>query len=232
MHPLVPLVLLLVLAAVTVSAEPASVTLEEKVAAALRVEIGTRLGPGAVVSIEQVQVTVRERATGSMAVVPAPHATLGLIPFVVVGAGPQGRPVQVGRGTAHAVVTVPYATAARTLPRGHLLTAADLVDVVGNPGPMPLRRLPLSRDLVGGTTRQDIVAGAIVTHQSATQPPAVRVGDPVKAIAAVGTVQITAELVALDNGVEGAIVRVVNRESKRELRARVLATGVVEVIHE
>ncbi len=152
--------------------------------------------------------------------------------FVVIGAGANGRPVHVGRGVAIVSVSVPHAQAIRTLTRGTVIAAADIADVVGDPGVVPMRRLPTARELVGGTLRRDVIAGAVVTQQSATLPPAVRAGETVSAVAAVGSVQVTAELTALDNGVEGSVVRVVNRESKRELRARVIRTGVVEVIHD
>ncbi|MGE3178977.1 MAG: flagella basal body P-ring formation protein FlgA [Vicinamibacterales bacterium] len=37
-------------------------------------------------------------------------------------------------------------------------------------------------------------------------------------------------MTAAQDGVEGAVIRVVNKESRRELRARVVGPGEVEVI--
>lgn len=226
-------VLLGTLMTMTVAAEADVTPLEAQVAAALRSEVRTRFGERAAISVERVQLSIREGTTGSLAVVLAPQAALGApVGFVVIGAGANGRPMQVGRGTATVTVRVPHAEARRTLARGSVLTAADIADVDGDPGQVPLKRLPVARELVGGAVRRDVAAGTVLTQQLATLPPAVRVGETVQAIAAVGRVQVTADLVAMDNGVEGAIVRVVNRESKRELRARVVRSGVVEVIHE
>lgn len=231
MSGLAPFLALAVLAAVTVRAQSASV--EDQVAAALSAEVRARFGTGASVTVDQVQVTLRPGATGPLAVVPSPQGRLGApLTFSVIAGGSQGRPTQVGRGTARVAVRVPHAQAARILTRGTVLAASDLLDAVGEPGAVPLRRLPTARELVGGTTRVDVAQGAVVTHQSAMLPPAVRAGEPVQAVASVGAVQVTAELMAMDNGAEGAIVRVVNRDSHRELRARVVRTGIVEVIHD
>ena len=79
-----------------------------------------------------------------------------------------------------------------------------------------------------GDHRYDVPLVAV----SVTLPPAVRVGDVVQAQASIGSVHVMGALTVLDNGAEGAVVRVVNRESKREVRARVVRAGVVEVLHE
>jgi flagella basal body P-ring formation protein FlgA len=233
MRPFVPFLVLFVLAAVSASAQAAEPSLQEQVAAALMTEIRARLGASASVSIGTVQVALRGRVSGSLAVVPSPQAVLNQpVEFVVIGAGANGRPVQVGRGHAHVFVTVPHAQAARTLTRGSTLNADDIVECTSDPGAVPLRRLPTARELVGATTRRDVAGGEVLTLQTATLPPAVKVGDTVQAVALVGSVRVSAELTAMDTGAEGAIVRVVNRETRRELRARVVRSGVVEVIHE
>jgi flagella basal body P-ring formation protein FlgA len=51
-------------------------------------------------------------------------------------------------------------------------------------------------------------------------------------MARVGAVQVVAELVAVQDGDPGATVRVVNKGSRRELRARVIEPGLVEVVDE
>lgn len=231
MSGLAPFLALAIVAAVTVRAQSAPV--EDQVAAALSAEVRARFGNGASVTVDQVQVTLRAGTSGPLAVVPNPQARLGApLAFSVIAGGAQGRPTQVGRGTARVAVRVPHAQAARLLTRGTVLTVADLLDAVGEPGSVLLRRLPTVRELVGGKTRIDVAQGEVVTQQTAMLPPAVRAGEPVQAVASVGTVQVTAELTAMDNGAEGAIVRVVNRDSHRELRARVLRNGIVEVIHD
>lgn len=221
----------LVLAASAAVAQP--IPAEQQVAASLTAELRSRFGEAASVSVDDVRVSLRAGARGPVAVVLPPQARLGgPVTFSIIGGGSSGRPSQVGRGTAAVSVRVPHAQASRLLTRGAVLTGADLIEMVGEPGAVPLRRLPTARELVGGTTRVDIAQGAVLTPASTVLPPAVRAGEPVQAVALVGAVQVTAELTALDNGAEGAIVRVVNRDSRRELRARVVRTGIVEVIHD
>jgi len=219
--------------ALPVLAQEPAASVESRVARALAAEIRTRMGANAEVSVGNVQVTVRGDAAGSLAVVPSPNARLDVpVDFSIVGVGSSGRPAQIGRGRADVFVTVPHAQTARTIARGSVLAADDLIDITGDPGDVALRRLPTARELVGATLRRDVAGGQVLTLQAAAMPPAVRAGDNVQAIARVGGVQVTAELTAMDTGAEGAVVRVVNRETRRELRARVVRKGVVEVIHD
>ena len=191
------------------------------------------MGASAVVAVEHVEVTVRGHAEGSLGVSIAPGAHLGApVEFGIVGTGTSGHAVWIGRGRADVQVSVPHAVVVRTLHRGTALTVADVSEVVGDPGAVPVRRLPTVAGVVGATLRRDAVGGEVVTAQSVTLPPAVRVGDVVQAQASIGSVHVMGALTVLDNGAEGAVVRVVNRESKREVRARVIRSGVVEVIHE
>jgi flagella basal body P-ring formation protein FlgA len=206
---------------------------QQQIAAALLGELRSRLGREAVITLGNVHVALREDAAGSLAVVPSPQAVLDApVDFVVIGAGASGKPKQVGRGRADVFVSVPHVQAARTLVRGSVLTADDLVSITGDPGGVPLKRLPTALDLVGATLRRDTVSGDVLTLQDAVPPLAIRAGDTVQALATIGSVQVWAELTAVDNGAEGAVVRVVNRETRRELRARVLRAGVVEVMHD
>lgn len=226
--------LLVVLSSVSPAfAQAPQASVQQRVATALVAELRSRLGADADVSIGNVHVSMREGANGSIAVVPSPQAVLDLpVEFVVIGAGPNGKPMRVGRGRADVFVSVPHVQVARTLARGSVLAPDDLVAITGDPGGVPLERLPTARELVGATLRRDAVGGDVLTLQEAVLPPAVRAGETVQALAAIGPVQVWAELTAVDNGAEGAIVRVVNRDTRRELRARVLRAGVVEVIHD
>lgn len=229
------LLVLLVLAAGVppVYAQAPSAAAQRQVATAFVAELRSRLGSEADITIGNVHVSLREGTAGSLAVVPSPQATLDApVEFTVIGAGPGGRPMQVGRGRADVFVSVPHVQAARTLARGSVLTADDLVSITGDPGGVPLKRLPTAKDLVGATLRRDAASGDVLTLQEAALPLAIRAGDTVQALATIGAVQVWAELTAVDNGAEGAVVRVVNRETRRELRARVLRAGVVEVLHD
>jgi flagella basal body P-ring formation protein FlgA len=216
-----------------VVAADATLTTQTRVADALKREIQRRMGGAASVIVTDIDVSVRDAAGTSLAVTLAPQSRIGApIGFAVIGEGSGGRAMQVGRGQADVQVAVAHAQLARTLVRGATLTTADLTEVVGVPKGVGVQRLPTVRELTDAVLKRDLVAGTVLTFQDAALPPVIRAGETVQAIAAVGGVRIAAEVTALGSAVTGDIVRVVNRESRRELRARVVAKGIVEVIHE
>ncbi len=65
-----------------------------------------------------------------------------------------------------------------------------------------------------------------------TRPPTlVRAGDRVRATARVGGVEAVVIAIAAQNGVAQQIIRVVNPDSRRAIRVRVVAAGEVEVVN-
>lgn len=208
-------------------------SLESRVADAVAAEVRARMGTNAKVSVGHVEISVRNGLSGSVGVTLAPTARLGApIEFGIIGAGASGRAAWMGRGRADVSVTVPHAVTARTITRGTVLAAIDVSEVLGPPGDVPLQRLPTIEQLSGATLRRDAADGEVVTAQHVVLPPAVRAGDVVQARAFIGPVEVIGELTVMDSGAEGAVVRVVNRESRKEMRARVVRAGVVEVLHE
>jgi flagella basal body P-ring formation protein FlgA len=227
------LIPILAVAMTAIVAADAPLTVHTQVADALKREVQRRMGGAASVIVTDIDVAVRDSAGASLAVTLAPQSRIGApIAFVVIGEGSGGRAMQVGRGHADVRVAVAHAQLARTMVRGETLTAADLIEVVGVPNGVGVQKLPMVRELTDAVLKRDLVAGSIVTFQDTTPPPAIRAGEAVQAIASIGGVRIAAEVTALDSAATGATVRVVNRESRRELRARVVAKGIVEVIHE
>jgi len=225
--------LIVIWSASAARAQTAATSVEAQVSEALAADIRARMGASAHVSVGEVHLSVRGTATGPLAVVPSPGARLGQpVEFVLLGAGAGGRAAQVGRGRADVTVLVPHARTLRTMARGTVVASGDMSDSTGEPGPVAISRLPTAHELVGATLRRDVVGGEVLTLRSAALPPAVRAGDPVHATATIGGVQVTAQLTAVDNGAQGSVVRVVNRDTRREVRARVVRAGVVEVIHE
>jgi flagella basal body P-ring formation protein FlgA len=94
----------------------------------------------------------------------------------------------------------------------------------------PFRALPSLAACLGARLRRDLPAGAVVTSQDIVSEPLVRSGRAVEARVTVGSVFLTAVLQAAENGIEGDIIRVVNEETRRVLRARVTGPGEVEVV--
>ena len=211
-------------------AAPDTAPVEAAIVAAVR----ARMGDDADVQVDDLQVP--ERFTG----VPVqarldPGARLGGIVRVNlarVAAGSAAPPAYTGSARAVLRVTVPHLHARRAIARGEDLTAANVVVVehaleAGAIEPRP------GAALIGTSRAGRALAGdSCLTRASLVTRPAVQAGQEVEAIARVGGVEAVARLVAADRGDIGAIVRVVNPEGRRSLKARVVAAGIVEVIHD
>ena len=184
-----------------------------------------RLGPGATVSVA----LVGEAPTGTfVSATPDPLGRLGqAINFTLTSSAVGGRTVRV---RARVDVTAPHVQAKSAILRGHAV-AADDVEVVNGPlVGLPIKRLPALAQIVGQPALRPIDRGQIVEASFVAVRHVVQAGDTVTVVATVGAVQVTAMCVAADSGDPGDIVRVVNRDTHRSLRARVVNKGVVEVI--
>ncbi len=189
-----------------------------------------RLGPDAGVTLESVHV-VRPPDGPVIDAQIAPGARLGSVWQVRLGtAGARGRVSWTGTADVRARIVVPHAHAAHTLERGTELTSEDLEVVHHEIGEGPIARWPTADELVHGTLVRNLAAGACIGRTSVSIPPAVRNGQIVVATARVDGVEATARLVAAGSGEPGAIIRVVNQDSRRAMRARVVAAGIVEIV--
>jgi flagella basal body P-ring formation protein FlgA len=214
---------------------PLPAPLQDRVGAAIVEALVQRMGADARIIVERLEIgSVRD--VTPIEAVPAPGARTGeVVAFALlgsVGTGPSRRVVNIGRATALVRVEAPHAKAARLITRGKDIEGADLQTVVEDVAGVPLRRLPTSGQLVGGQALRNIAAGEVATSNAVAATPAVRSGQLVRATATIAGAQISATLVAAQGGELGAVIRVVNRDSRRELRARIIGEGSVEVIYE
>jgi flagella basal body P-ring formation protein FlgA len=139
-----------------------------------------------------------------------------------------GRPVL---AVVIATVVADRPVVARSLERGTRMGPEDFTLVRGPITAMTLRRLPSPGELDGARTRRALEAGESVGPNDVILRRAVEPGDRVTVVAVSGPVEVSATLVASDGGDPGDIVRVVNPETKRNLRTRVIERGRVEVEH-
>jgi len=226
----------LVLAAVVDGAAPplaaAPSALRDRVGAAIVEAVAHRMGDARVI-VEQVEIFNVSDVPGIEAV-PGPEARAGeVVQFSLlapVSSALGARVVNVGRATALVHVDAPHVRATRLVPRGKAIEADDLTEVDSDVRGVPLRRLPTLAELGGGRALRNLAPGEIVTGVAMTTTPAVHSGQVVRATVTIDGVQVSAMLVAAQNGELGATIRVFNRDSHRELRAKVVADGVVEVI--
>jgi flagella basal body P-ring formation protein FlgA len=151
---------------------------------------------------------------------------------IAAAAGPQGRAVRVGEATAIVQVSGPHLRARRPLDAGRTLTPDDVELGDGPIEGAPLRRLPASLDVIGARVFRAVAAGAPLVDRNVIAVPVVRAGDRVRATVRGPGLEVAVLAVAEQSGMPDQIIRVVNPDSRRVVRARVVAKGEVEVIRD
>jgi flagella basal body P-ring formation protein FlgA len=191
---------------------------------AVRAAIATRLGVEVTVAVESIDVQGEARIFREAH--PAPTARLGRpIRFALVtntGA--------IVPATATVSVSGAIVVPTRSVARGESLASEDLTESAQVMTGLPLRRLPRLTELIGSRALRALPVGEAIHGNAVALRRKVEPGDPVTVVVASGAVQITAAFVAADGGETGKVIRVVNPETRRFLRGRVLPNGTVEVI--
>ena len=194
---------------------------------AIEEAVRQRLGADAVVRVSALYVRLTPPVIGARLVaMPEPGARLGRpMRFALRWIGARG----LGEAGCIVRVEAPHQRTRRPLPRGHVISEADVEQGAGEIGDVPLRALPA--DVRGARTRRDLAAGTVLSAAMVVVPPLVKGGDPVVAVVRLPGMEARGRAVASQSGELGEVIRVVNPESGRSLRARVTARGEVEVIH-
>ena len=228
---MVSLLLLATLAAMP----PDGVALPPSAAAAVVAAVRARVGGEAEVVVERVESLSRLDREIADAVL-LPGATIGgpvdVLLRAVVDDGGTARLTPVGRARLRLQVTVTHLHVARTVRRGVRLDDGDLVRARHALPRGALKALPDADWLADGRVLRDLPEGACLTARVVAPSPAVVAGQDVTAVVRDGRVEVRATLVAVDSGAVGDEVRVMHRESRRTLRARVAGRAEVEIRHD
>ena len=196
---------------------------------AIAAAVAERMGAGTTVTVADLDVASGDREY--RLATPDPAAQLGRSIWFTLASGQSGAAARTIRARADIRVVAAFARARRPIDRGHILAEDDVLptrdEVVG----LPIRRLPGLPQLIGGRALRAIAAGEVLQSSLVALKRAVQPGDAVTVVAMVGSVQVSASLFAADGGDVGDVVRVVNRETHRYLRGRVVGVGMVEVLH-
>jgi len=207
---------------------------------AIAVAVRTRVGEEAAVRVTALSVVLAPGSGhGALCAAPEPGSRLGrpmrftltraAQPACPVTGTRQPRGVRAGEATATVRVVARHARAAQAIARGQELREGDLILVVDDVGEGPLRRLP--QDLLGARALRAIEAGAILTATMVAPVPLVRSGDEVRTRVRVGAMEAVGLTVAQQTGQLGDVIRVINRNSHRALRGRIVGPQEIEVIH-
>jgi flagella basal body P-ring formation protein FlgA len=128
------------------------------------------------------------------------------------------------------VVKANVLTAKRTLPRGHLLTAADLTVDERDVSRMISGYFSEPQSLLGQRLKQPLLAGRVVTPAMIEADQIVRRGQTVTLVAASGGVNIRMSGKALTDGALNQRIRVENLNSGRVVEGIVRSPEHVEVL--
>ncbi len=120
----------------------------------------------------------------------------------------------------------------RAVGRGHVIAAEDVEAVRTELQGTPIRPVPTIDQVAGARALRPIPQGATVLSGFVAIRRAIEPGDKVTVVATSGAVEVTAEFVAADGGRVGDTIRVVNPDTKKYVRGRVVRKGLVEVINE
>jgi flagella basal body P-ring formation protein FlgA len=193
--------------------------------AVVRVAVLERVGAGADVRIRSLNPPAAEGAYREAR--PDPAAVLGKpIRFTLIPES--GSPVAV---IADLDVVIDHAKARRAIGRSQVIALDDLESVRAPLQDVPLRPVPTVAALAGARALRPIGAGAVVQTSFVAAKRAIEPGDRVTAVATVGAIEVSAVLVAADGGPIGATIRVVNPETRRVIKGRIVAEGRVEVLY-
>lgn len=155
--------------------------------------------------------------------------TDGPVRFVLYAAGDPVRQ-RAGRLTAVVQVSAPHVRTAVPVAARTAIDPATLTTRIGPVGRVPFGSLVELGDLTHTRLRRSLPADAVLTTVVVQRAALVRSGGGVVTIARVHGVEVRGRAVAAQDGDIGDLVIVVNPDSRKRLRGRVVAEGLVEVI--
>lgn len=222
---------LLVLAhAALVCAAPLDPLFAGRVGEAIARSVATRMGPNTAVRVESLSITATP-AAGPIDVTPAPDARTGRASLYSLTVTTPAGPRRIGSAMATVHVEADVLRATRALSRGEELSEGDVVAGRGPAVGVALKRLPVASEALGARVVRAVDDGAVLSVDVLAVPYSVRSGQQVRLRALVDGILAQGMGVATENGRIGAVIRVVNPESKKALTGRVIGPGQVEVIH-
>jgi flagella basal body P-ring formation protein FlgA len=195
--------------------------------------VKSRMGAAVAVEINDDLSCAMTAVDGSVVATPVPGARLGKpVRFTISDQGKGPRPVQrhAGEAVATMVVTGSFVRAARPLTPGTVVADADVEAASGSIESGFLRPVPAMEAVVGARVTRGLAAGDTIVDGTIAAVPRVRSGDRVRVIVRMQEIQIEGVAVAAQSGTLDQVIRVVNPETRKAIKARVTGDGEVEVV--
>ena len=211
-------------------AAPPDAAFVARVGEAIARAVAGRMGPGVTVRVEQIGVTATP-ATEPIEVTPAPDARTGRPSLFSLTITTPAGPRRIGSAMATVLVEADLLRASRALARGDEISEGDAVATRGEVLGVALKRLPVAVEAVGARMSRAVDQGAVLSHDVLSAQWLVRSGQQVRVRAVVDGIEAHGLAVATEHGRIGAVIRVVNPDSKKTLTGRVVGVGQIEVIH-
>jgi flagella basal body P-ring formation protein FlgA len=214
-------------------AAPEGVAIDARVRASVVASVESKLGASARVDIASIDASITATASGTLVAVPDPAGRIGRpTRFFITSIGPDGARLRIGQAVAVVNVVAERARVRHAVAAGHPVEPDDVEEATEELKDAPFRHVPTLVDVIGSRATRDLRAGSLVGETDVVVAPAVRAGDRVRATIRLETVVATLDAIAVETGVTGRSIRIVNPQSRRTMFARVTGNGEVEVIHE
>ena len=214
----------------TAAASDQTQRVEQAIADAVR----ARIGEAAEVHVTVGQVRLPDDEIAALEARPVSGARLGRrtrFTLYLPPAAPNQKAQRVGYAVAEAHATLEHVQTARPISRGVVLTAEDVVVTTADVGRVPLAPLPTIDEVLGATLSRPLKAGVLIGRTAIRLPMLVRTGDLVVTRVQVGAVVVAGRTTATESGQLGEVIGLLNEQSGRRLRGRVVAQGEVEVVY-
>jgi flagellar basal body P-ring formation protein FlgA len=205
---------------------------EAAVRAAIVEAVQDRLGPAAEVTVEHVWMAGLTAPASGITASIEPGARLGRPVHVrlMSASGGTGDVARFASVIASVSVRVEHTRLLAAIRAGSALTPDQTTSVVDHVAGVRLERLPTAAEVSGARARQSLPAGAVIEEWMIERDPVVRSGDVVGVLARVGGVEARGMAKASERGALGAVINLVNLQSGRRLKGRVIGRGEVEVV--
>lgn len=211
---------------------PTPPDVEAAVRAAVVAAVQERLGSSAEVTVDHLWMPAMAAPGSGVTAAIEPGARLGRpVHFRLMAATGSGRElVRFASVVASLSVRVEHARLVTAVRPGTALTPDQTITAIDRVADVRIERLPRAAEVVGARVRQMLPAGVVIEEWMIERDAAVRSGEIVGVRAVVGGVEARGVAKASERGAIGSVIRLVNLQSGRTLKGRVVSRGEVEVV--